>query len=321
MSDSHWSAQDLPDLHDRIIIVTGSNSGIGFEAAKALAAHRAQVIMAVRSLENGEEAAGQIRKEIPQARLDVRRLDLGDLSSVQDFAKAYVDDYPSLDRLINNAGVMAIPRRLTTDGFERQFGTNHLGHFALTGLLLEALIATPESRVVTVSSGLHMVGQIHFDDLMGENSYDKRDAYAQSKLANLLFAYELDRRLKASGASVISLGAHPGYAATRLQERGPQMEGSTLRGMLMQFANSVFAQSAAMGALPLLYGAFAPGLHGGEYIGPGGMVGMRGYPEVVKSSASSHDEDLAARLWAVSEELTGVKYTALDMHAEQTQVA
>lgn len=213
---------------------------------------------------------------------------------------------------------MAIPFRETKDGFEMQFGTNHLGHFALTGKLLESLLNTPGSRVVTVSSGMHQLGKINFDDLMGRQHYDKSAAYAQSKLANLLFTYELDRRLKANQAPTISLGVHPGYAATHLQEAGPEMEGSQLSRWVMGLANSLFAQSAAMGALPTLYGATEPGLEGGEYIGPSGLLGMRGYPAPTESSQRSHDPETAARLWKVSEDLTGVKYTALEKETSQS---
>jgi NAD(P)-dependent dehydrogenase (short-subunit alcohol dehydrogenase family) len=311
MSDK-WTIENIPDQSGRVAIVSGSNSGIGFEAAKALAGKGATVILAVRNETKGQRALDAIRKEYPRAALEMILLDLADLHSIWEFSDQFHQRYDRLDLLINNAGVMAIPFRETKDGFEMQFGTNHLGHFAMTGKLLDLLLDTPGSRVVTVSSGMHQVGKIHFDDLMGRQHYDKSAAYAQSKLANLLFAYELDRRLKAAGAPTISLGVHPGYAATSLQEAGPRMEGSTMGRWVMEIANNLLAQSAAMGALPILYAATEPGLQGGDYIGPDGLMGMRGYPAPTQSSHSSHDRQTAERLWQVSEKLTGVKYAALE---------
>jgi len=308
----HWTIENIPDQTGRIAIVTGSNSGIGFEAAKALAGKGAKVILAVRNENKGQRALEAIQNEYPQADLEMLLLDLADLHSVWEFSDHFHQRYDRLDLLINNAGVMAIPFRETKDGFEMQFGTNHLGHFSLTGKLLDMLLDTPGSRVVTVSSNLHQVGKIDFDDLMGRESYVKREAYAQSKLANLLFTYELDRRLKAIDAPTISLGVHPGYADTNLQETGPEMEGSTVGRWAMEIANSLFAQSAAMGALPTLYAATEPNLQGSEYIGPDGFMGMRGYPAPTQSSKRSHDREAAKRLWQVSEKLTGVKYTALE---------
>jgi NAD(P)-dependent dehydrogenase (short-subunit alcohol dehydrogenase family) len=307
-----WTTENIPDQTGRTVIITGANSGIGFEAARALAGKGAHVILTARSEAKGQRALNILRAAHPQASLEMLLLDLADLHSVWEFSENFRQKHNQLDLLINNAGVMAIPYRETEDGFERQFGTNHLGHFALTGRLLEIMLPTPGSRVVTVSSNLHEKGQIDFDDLMGRQEYDKRAAYAQSKLANLLFAYELDRRLKTKGASTISLGVHPGYADTRLQLTGPEMEGSALGRWVMDIANSLFAQSAAMGALPTLYAATKPGLQGGEYVGPDGFRGLRGYPVVTQSSQRSHDQEQAARLWQVSEQLTGVKYVALD---------
>lgn len=306
--NGHWTADHLPDVSDLTVVVTGANSGIGFEASKALALKGALVILAVRSLEKGRQAADEIRIAAPQARLDVQRLDLASLGSIRAFAVNFSTSHARLDVLINNAGLMAIPHRKTADGFEMTFGVNHLGHFALTGLLLETLLAAPTARVVTVSSGMHTRGQMNFEDLMGTRKYERWAAYSQSKLANLLFAYELDRRLKESGARAISLGAHPGYAATNLQYAGPRMEDSTLSLLAMRLANALFAQSAEKGALPLLYAATAPGLAGGEYIGPNRLGGARGYPVVSQSSAASHDRASALRLWQVSEELTGTRY-------------
>jgi NAD(P)-dependent dehydrogenase (short-subunit alcohol dehydrogenase family) len=234
-------------------------------------------------------------------------LDLADLRSVRSFADTLRARYDTLALLINNAGVMALPYRRTVDGFEMQFGTNHLGHFALTGLLLPAILATPRARVVTVSSGAHTNGSIDFDNLDGSKGYTPWRAYAQSKLANLLFAYELQRRFAAAGATALSVGCHPGWAATNLQAAGPRMAGARLRVRLMTIANRVLAQSAAMGALPILYAATAEGVNGCDYIGPTSWGGMRGYPGKVRSSARSYDVALARRLWQVSEELTGVR--------------
>jgi NAD(P)-dependent dehydrogenase (short-subunit alcohol dehydrogenase family) len=233
-------------------------------------------------------------------------LDLADLKNVRNFVQAFLAKYKRLDILINNAGVMAIPKRKTVDGFEMQFGTNHLGHFALTGLLLPILKATPNGRIVTVSSGVHVSGDIHFDDLQWEKTYDRWGAYAQTKLANLLFAYELQRRLAATGSQLISVGCHPGYAATNLQAAGPQMDGSTFRLWMMNLANVILAQGQDMGALPTLFAAVAADVNGCDYIGP--RSGMRGYPVKAKSNNKSYDEALAKRLWKVSEELTGVVY-------------
>jgi NAD(P)-dependent dehydrogenase (short-subunit alcohol dehydrogenase family) len=305
---TQWKQNDIPDQNGKVVIVTGGNSGIGYEAALALAGKNAQVILAVRSVDKGEEAAQLIRQRYPQAQVIVMALDLSDLKSVRAFAENFLKQYQRLDVLINNAGVMALPKRKTADGFEMQFGTNHLGHFALTGLLLPVLKATPNGRIVTVSRGVHVSGDIHFDDLQWEKTYDRWGAYAQSKLANLLFAYELQRQLAATGSSLISVGCHPGYAATNLQAAGPQMDGSAVRLWMMNIANAIFAQGQDMGALPTLFAAVAPEVNGCDYIGPTSLGGMRGYPDKVKSNNKSYDEVLAKRLWQVSEELTGVVY-------------
>jgi hypothetical protein len=303
-----WTVNDIPDQGGKIVIVTGGNSGIGYEAALALAAKNAHVILAVRSPDKGQTAATEIRRAHPSAKVEVMALDLSDLASVHQFAEAFQQRFKTLPILINNAGVMAIPYRRTTDGFEMQFGTNHLGHFALTGLLLPTLAATPGARVVNVSSGLHVRGVIEFDNLDGTKAYNKGKAYSQSKLANLLFAYELQRRFVASGINALSVGCHPGYAATNLQTAGPRMEGSRMAERLSLAGNWLFAQSAAMGALPTLYAAVSPEVNGCDYIGPLGFAGMRGAPGKVQSNRDSYDEALAARLWQVSEQLTSVHY-------------
>jgi NAD(P)-dependent dehydrogenase (short-subunit alcohol dehydrogenase family) len=305
-----WTAEDMPSLTDRTVVVTGANSGLGLEGSKAFARKGATVVMACRSVERGESAAAEIRDAVPDATLDVRECDLAALSNVASFAEGLRDDYDAVDVLCNNAGVMAIPRSETADGFETQFGVNHLGHFALTGHLLPLLRAADgESRIVTQSSGAHEMGDIDFGDLQGERSYGKWSAYGQSKLANLLFAYELQRRLGNHGwDDVISVACHPGYADTDLQFRGPREMGSTLRTAAMGLANAVLAQSAEQGALPMLYAATADDVIGGEYVGPGGLFDMRGPPEFQQSNEASRDEATAERLWEVSTELTGVEY-------------
>jgi NAD(P)-dependent dehydrogenase (short-subunit alcohol dehydrogenase family) len=305
-----WTEDDVPEMDDQIAVVTGANSGIGYEVASVFADRGATVVMATRSVDRGEDAADDVRETVPGADLDVRHCDLGDLSAVASFADAFTSDYDELHVLCNNAGVMAIPRTETADGFEQQFGVNHLGHFALTGRLLEVLVDTPgESRVVTQSSGVHEQGTIDFSDLNREAAYDKWEAYAQSKLANVLFGYELDRRLDQYGFDgVTSVVCHPGYADTDLQYRGPREAGSRVRLWAMRVANRIFAQPPEMGALPMLYAATAGDVEGGEYVGPGGLMGMRGHPEFVRSSEESYDEDVAERLWEVSAELTGVAH-------------
>ncbi|WP_411717616.1 oxidoreductase [Natronomonas sp.] len=307
-----WSADQMPDCSDRTVLVTGANSGLGFEATKSFAANGATVIMACRSAERGHEAAAEIRESVGTtgATLAVRQCDLASLGSIKSFAADIKTEYDAIDILCNNAGVMAIPRQETEDGFEKQLGVNHLGHFALTGLLLELAVESEgESRIVTHSSGAHEAGEVDFDDLQREQSYGKWEAYGQSKLANLLFAYELQRRLNTAGITdTISVACHPGYAATDLQYRGPRQEGSTLRMGLMKVANTIFGQSAQQGALPLLYASTAPDAQGGDYYGPGGALNMRGAPEKQSSNGASHDERDAQRLWDISEELTGVVY-------------
>jgi len=306
---NRWTQNDIPDQQGKLVIVTGGNSGIGYEAGLALAGKNAQMILAVRSVKKGEEAAKAIRQRHPQSQVTVTALDLADLKSIRTFAESFLAKHDRLDILINNAGVMALPARKTVDGFEMQFGTNHLGHFALTGLLLPAIKATPNTRVVTVSSFVHTSGDIYFDDLQSEKKYDKWGAYAQSKLANLLFAYELQRRCDAAGIKLVSAGCHPGYAATNLQNAGPQMDGATLSSWMMNVGSFLFAQSQKMGALPTLFAAVAPQVNGCDYIGPTSLGGMRGYPDKVKSNDKSYNEVLAKKLWTASEELTGVIYS------------
>lgn len=311
MAETGWTKAQMPSLSGRVAIVTGANSGLGYEVTKGLAEKGATVVLACRDQQKATTAVAQLRREAPGADLLIMALDLADLASIQRFADTFRQSYARLDLLCNNAGIMAIPRRETKAGFEMQFGVNHLGHFALTGHLIDLILRTPGARVVNVSSGLHQRGVINFDDLMGKRRYREGDAYSQSKLANLLFAYELERKLRVTSAEAISVGAHPGYAATNLQGVGPTMSGSRVKQWMMQAANAIFAQSAEMGALPLLMAATDPAINGGDYIGPSGTLGMRGHPAKVRSSPASYDEATAQRLWTVSEALTGVAYTAL----------
>lgn len=306
---SPWTAADIPDLTGRVAVVTGGNSGIGLQTARQLAAHGAHVTIAARDIARGEAAAQQIRGWAPGADVDVARLDLADLSSVREFATSWSERNPGgLDLLVNNAGIMATPRRVTPDGFESQFATNHLGHFALTGLLLPALVARPRTRVVSVSSQAHRMGQMNFGDLMGERRYRSWGAYAQSKLANLLFIAELQRRLDLTGISTLALASHPGYAATNLQTAGPRLRNRGWQTRIAELGNRVLAQSAQMGALPSLFAATAPGLPGNSYIGPSGSFEQHGYPQLVGRSNAAKSGADGRRLWAESERLTGVTF-------------
>ena len=307
-----WTTEDIPRLADRTAVVTGANSGLGFETALALAGAGARVVLACRDQAKGGDALERIRRKVPDADVQLGRLDLADLGSVRSFATEFASGHDGLDILVNNAGVMAIPRRETADGFEMQFGTNHLGHFALTGLLLDSLVARPGARVVTVSSMVAKMGRIRFDDLQGARRYGKWTAYAQAKLANQLFTVELGRRVTSRSLDLVSAAAHPGYAATNLQTVGPRMSGSGLQERLSALGNSVFAQTAAAGALPSLYAATSPDARGGRFYGPDGLFGMHGHPTSVPFERAARDPDTARRLWEVSEELTGVGFGDLD---------
>lgn len=290
-----WTAADLHDQSGRTVVVTGANSGLGLATARALSNVGGRVVAACRNVAKGRDAFGG----------DVRELDLADLASVQSFAEQLATDHDHLDLLINNAGLMAPPRRLTKDGFESQFGTNHLGHFALTGRLLGLLSQAPAPRVVTVSSGMHRSGSLKFDDLQREHGYNNWQAYSQSKLANLEFCFELQRRATAAGSPLLSLAAHPGYSATNLQFAAPA---HFYERWFMAVANKLYAQSAEMGALPILYAATVASLPGGTYIGPDGFMEGRGHPKVVTAAGKAYNEDDWRRLWDVSEQLTGVHY-------------
>ncbi|MBF6555793.1 MAG: SDR family NAD(P)-dependent oxidoreductase [Acidimicrobiales bacterium] len=284
-----WTAADIPDQSGRTFVVTGANSGLGAVAATELARAGANVIVACRDTKKGEQAAAAM-----PGQTEVRHLDLADLASIRAFAA----DLGEIAVLVNNAGVMATPKSRTKDGFELQIGTNHLGHFALTGLLLGRIT----DRVVTMSSAAHRMGRIHLDDLNWDRRrYQRWQAYGQSKLANLLFTYELDRRFSAAGSTGKALAAHPGYAATNLQSHT-----DSFQDRVMSVTNCLVAQSAHMGALPALYAATQPPLPGGSFIGPDGLFEQRGYPKTVRSSRRSYDETTAAGLWNLSETLTGV---------------
>ena len=297
-----WTADRITDQTGRTFIVTGGNSGLGFETARQLAAHGGRVVLTARSESKGSDAVGRIRTAHPGAIVEYRLLDLADLTSVRRFANAVLDDGIAVDVLVNNAGVMMPPRRLTAQGFESQFATNHLGHFALSGLLYETIARGRDPRVVTVSSTLHKRGSINFDDLTGERSYSPTGHYAQSKFANVLFGLELDRRLSKAGSPVRSVLAHPGYSDTNLQTSGP----TGMTRQALRLGNRLFAQPVEMGALNQLYAAVEPAAQSGKFYGPDGRGENRGYPTEVQPIAPARNEDTARRLWTLSEELTGV---------------
>ncbi|MGE2816382.1 SDR family NAD(P)-dependent oxidoreductase [Mycobacterium heidelbergense] len=302
-SNGKWTTADIPDQSGRVAVVTGSDTGIGYHAAAALAHRGAHVVLAVRNLEKGNAAAARIVAD-PKADVTLQELDLSSLDSVRAAADALRSAYPRIDLLINNAGVSWAPKQVTKDGFELHFGTNHLGHFALTGLLLDHLLPVRGSRVVTVSSKAHRVrAAIQFDDLQLERRYDRAAAYGQSKLANLLFTYELQRRLVDQQKNTIAVAAHPGGAKTELFRHLP-----AYWKLLMAVSAPVALQSPAMGALPTLRAATDAAVKGGQYYGPGSLAEQRGHPKLVQSSMQSHDEELQRRLWVVSEELTGVTF-------------
>ena len=304
--DQHWTTTNIPDLAGKIVIVTGANVGVGYEAAKEFARKGARTILACRNIQKAQAAIEKIRKEIPAAPVEAMLLDLASLASVHKFTDTFKTKYDRLDILVNNAGIMWLPPGKTEDGFERHFGTNHLGHFALTGLLIDLLQKTPGARVVTVSSVGHHSGSMDFDDLMFEKTevYERQKVYGRSKLANLLFTYELQRRLETSNMDTIAVAAHPGMCKTDLLSKP---ESPLFFKLVMPLAGLV-VQSAAMGALPILRAAVNPEARGGEYYGPDGKNESRGYPVIVQSNQASHNMQDAARLWEVSEKLTGIHY-------------
>jgi NAD(P)-dependent dehydrogenase (short-subunit alcohol dehydrogenase family) len=299
-----WTTADIPDQSGRVAVITGANTGLGYWTAEMLADKGAHVVLAVRNLDKGKDAVDRITAKSPKADVALQQLDLTSLDAIRKTAEELKAAHERIDLLINNAGVMYTDKATTKDGFELQFGTNHLGHFAFTGLLLDRLLPVQGSRVVTVSSvGHRIIAKIHFDDLQWERSYNRVAAYGQSKLANLMFTYELQRRLAAKGAPTVALAAHPGGSDTELTRNIPQ-----LVKPVVDVVWRMFSQSAEMGALPTVRAATDPSAQGGQYYGPDGIGEQRGYPKVVKSSDQSHDEAIQRRLWAVSEELTGVTY-------------
>jgi len=303
-----WTASDIPDLTGKIALVTGANSGLGYYTCLELARKGAHVVLAARNKEKGNAALERIRAEIPAADLQFMKLDLANIEIVKYFADAFIEEYEKLDIMINNAGVMAIPLRRTVQGFEMQFGTNHLGHFALTALMSDFIEKTPGSRIVNVSSLMHKFGKINFDDLNWEKSYSKWTAYSQSKLANLLFTLELDRRLKSVGKQTKAMASHPGYASTNLQTRGGEMEGSKANVAVNNLMNKIIAQPAWKGALPSLYAATSPKAESGKFYGPSGLGAVRGYPVEEKVNPKFTDPETSKKLWEASEKLTGIKF-------------
>ncbi len=303
-----WSAQHVPPQGGKVAVVTGANSGLGWQIAQTLAAKGAQVVMGCRDTAKGELAAHAIRTRYPRARIEVEALDLADLASVCRFADAGADRHGRVDILCNNAGVMFLPLRHTRDGFEMQMGTNHLGHFALTGLLLPALRASHRARVVTMSSGFNRLGKIRLDNMLAERGYNKYRAYCDSKLANLMFTLELQRRFDQACLPILSVAAHPGYAATHLQFAGPEMANSSLGTFAMRLSNRLVAQSADVGALPAIHAATAVDVDGGAYIGPAHLCETRGYPAEARIPRQARDVRMGKRLWEKSEQLTGVRY-------------
>ncbi|MBS3915847.1 MAG: SDR family NAD(P)-dependent oxidoreductase [Bacteroidetes bacterium] len=305
MATRNWTADEIPSQQGKTILITGANSGLGLEATKVLSSKGAHVVMTARNLKSGNEAISFIKKENAIAKLDLMQLDLSDFASIHKFSEEFHKKYKQLDVLINNAGVMfPVKRELTKQKFEVQFGTNHLGHFLLTGLLLDLLKSTPNSRIAIQSSGQHKAKMgkpdIHFDDLNFDKGYNKYISYTQSKLANLLFAYELDRQLKANKIDITAVAAHPGYTKTNLTRH---------TGFFVQaIITNLLAQNVKMGTLPILRAATDTGVTGGEYFGPTKMNEMRGYPELVKSSHKSYEKEIAGKLWKVSEKLTQIIY-------------
>ncbi len=300
--DGGWMVEDVPNQSGRVVVITGANSGIGWEASRVLAQRGALLVMAVRRPEAGEEAAAAIRAETSGAEVIVEECDLGSLDSIVRCSARISERVGLIDVLVNNAGIMAVPYGVTADGHERQFGTNHLGHFALTGLLLPRLLKSEAGRVVTVSSDVHRFGKVDPDNLGGER-YRRWGAYGRSKLANLLFSYELERKARFARVSLVSMACHPGYAATNLQGRAARGRGTSER--LWRIGHR-FAQSAADGALPTLRAATDPAAIGGSYFGPARC--QRGPATLLRSSGRSYDVATARSLWDVSEDLTGIRY-------------
>jgi NAD(P)-dependent dehydrogenase (short-subunit alcohol dehydrogenase family) len=310
MAAHKWTAAQIPALNGKTALITGANSGIGYQAAVELARHGAHVVLACRNAAKGADALARLLAEVPGGSAEVVSLDVSSVADVKRFAAEFLASHSTLDLLINNAGVMALPtRELTPEGFERQFATNHLGHFALDGLLMPALLAAPAPRVVTVASIAHRTGKIEFDNLQGERKYGPREAYNRTKLANILFARELEKRARAAGSKLVSIPVHPGVSRTNIIENG--MAPTGLKALVIGAVANLVMQSDQAGALPTLYAATSPDAKGGEYIGPDGFLGVKGTPTVEKPKPQALDEAVAAKLWTVSERLTGVVYPPL----------
>ena len=306
-ASSKWTGDQIPSLAGRTALITGANSGIGYQAALQLARHGGHVLLGCRNITKGRAALDRLQREAPNASAELVELDMASLASIRAFAASFAARGLPLDILINNAGVMALPaRELTADGFERQFGTNHLGHFALTGLLIPQLRAAPAPRVVTVASLAHRNGKIEFDNLQSERSYVPWDAYGASKLANILFAKELDRRARLAHSKLVSLAVHPGVSTTNIFANGPGV--NNLKALAVKLLAPIMMQNDEAGALPTLYAATSPNGHGGEYIGPDGFQELKGSPVVVQPRPQALDEAVGQQLWIVSEQLTGVTY-------------
>ncbi len=303
-----WTHHDIPDLSGKVVVITGANSGLGLESTKLMAAKGATIVMACRNMTKAEAAKNEVMQSVPHAKLDLMQLDNASLASVRAFADAFKAKYDRLDILLNNAGVMAIPRTLTEDGFEMQIGVNHLGHFALTGLLLDVITKTPHARIHNTSSSAAFNGAINLDDMMGEKSYSRWGAYGQSKLANAVFATELDRRLKAAGHDTISSSSHPGLVMTNLQTNSLQQSGTPLsERILYGIFGPLIGQDISMGVLPQLYASTATDAKGGVFYGPKTMR-LRGYPAEQKCNDALNDAGLLKKFWEASEGLTGISY-------------
>jgi protochlorophyllide reductase len=311
-----WTQADIPDLSGKVVVVTGANSGLGLESAKTLSGKGATLVMAVRNLNKGEQARSTILKVYPNAQLDLIQLDVGDLSSVRAFAAAFKEKYDRLDILLNNAGLMAIPRQETVDGFEMQLGVNHLGHFALTGLLIDLIVKTAKARIHNVTSSANFAGTINFDDLMGQRRYGRWEAYGQSKLANVFFTFELQKRLSAAGFDTISNTSHPGLVIGNLQANSVAQSRTPVEGVLYKIIQPLIAQDISMGVLPMLYAMTAPDAKGGTLYGPE-FFNVRGYPAATKANRRAYDATALKRFWEVSEQLTGVTYPVLHQKAQR----
>ncbi|MAT98592.1 MAG: hypothetical protein CL608_15730 [Anaerolineaceae bacterium] len=312
-----WTQNDMPDLSGKVVVITGANSGLGLESTKAMAANGATVVMACRNLRKAERAKEEVLQELPTARLDVMQLDNASLESVRTFAEAFKAKYDQLDILLNNAGVMAIPRQETADGFEMQLGVNHLGHFALTSLLLDVIGQTPNARIHNVTSSANYTGTINFDDLMGEKEYSRWAAYGQSKLANVFFTFELQKRLNSAGYNTIVNTSHPGIVIGNLQANSVEQSDTRLEALMYRLIQPILAQDIKMGVLPMLYGMTAEGAKGGVFYGPR-WFNMRGYPDEKKANSEAYDDAARKRFWEISEQLTGVTYEFSPEKEKQT---